>query len=524
METNLKQPIRKYPIGIQSFENLRREGYLYVDKTALIYRLVTTGKPYFLSRPRRFGKSLLLSTLKAYFEGKKELFEGLAIAELETDWTVHPVLHLDLNAEKYDSVDRLDKQVDKQLRSWEALYGCQAEEWTYSIRFMSVIEAAYKQTGQQVVVLIDEYDKPLLESLHDKELQGEFRKILVAFYSVLKSADSYLKLIFVTGVTKFAQMSIFSTLNQLIDISLEQSYDEICGMTRREIEATFSPELDAMAVKSKTSRQTIIERMTAMYDGYRFCEEQNEGIYNPFSVLNALRQLKFGYYWFATSTPSFLVRILQRTEFDVRFLLEGINVSAASLSTYEANDEDPVPMLYQSGYLTIKDYREEYGLYQLGFPNEEVKYGLLGYMTKFYTPVMESDAPFYIGKFNDELRAGQIDPFMTRMRAFFGGISYEMSDDTERHYHNVFYIVFTLLGQFSQVEVRSSHGRADMVVKNNDYIYVFEFKLNGTAEEALKQIDDKGYLIPYTADHRKLVKVGVDFDKNTRNIGRWLIG
>lgn len=313
-------------------------------------------------------------------------------------------------------------------------------------------------------------------------------------------------------------------MNQLIDISLEQSYDEICGMTRREIEATFSPELDAMAVKSKTSRQTIIERMTAMYDGYRFCEEQNEGIYNPFSVLNALRQLKFGYYWFATSTPSFLVRILQRTEFDVRFLLEGINVSAASLSTYEANDEDPVPMLYQSGYLTIKDYREEYGLYQLGFPNEEVKYGLLGYMTKFYTPVMESDAPFYIGKFNDELRAGQIDPFMTRMRAFFGGISYEMSDDTERHYHNVFYIVFTLLGQFSQVEVRSSHGRADMVVKNNDYIYVFEFKLNGTAEEALKQIDDKGYLIPYTADHRKLVKVGVDFDKNTRNIGRWLIG
>lgn len=523
METTPKQ-IRKYPIGIQSFEKLRREGYLYVDKTAIIYELVTTGVPYFLSRPRRFGKSLLLSTLKAYFEGKKELFEGLAIAELETEWTVRPVLHLSLNAEKYDSVERLDRQVTSQLMEWETLYGCDAADWTYSIRFSNVIKAAYKQTGQQVVVLIDEYDKPLLESFHDKKLQEEFRKILVGFYSVLKDADPYLKLIFVTGVTKFAQMSIFSTLNQLIDISLEQTYEGICGMTCKEIERTFSPELDAMAVKSSTSRQAVIERMTAMYDGYRFCEEQTEGMYNPFSVLNALRQLKFSYYWFATGTPSFLVHILRRTEFDVRLLLEGIDVSAASLSTYEACEEDPVPMLYQSGYLTIKDYREEFSLYQLGFPNEEVKYGLLNYMTNYYTPVLERDMPFYIGKFVIELRTGETDAFMTRMRAFFGGISYELSDDTERHYHNVFYIVFTLLGQYADVEVRSSHGRADMVVKNQDYIYVFEFKLNGTAEEALRQIDDKDYLIPYTADHRKLVKVGVDFDKETRNIGRWLLG
>lgn len=523
METTPKQ-IRKYPIGIQSFEDLRRQGYLYVDKTAHIYRLVTTGKPYFLSRPRRFGKSLLLSTLKAYFEGKKELFEGLAIAELETEWIVRPVLHLSLNAEKYDSLERLDKQLNSQLMTWEALYGCNAADWTYSIRFSNVIKAAYEQTGQQVVVLIDEYDKPMLESFHDKHLQEEFRKILVAFYSVLKDADPYLQLIFITGVTKFAQMSIFSTLNQLKDISLNQAYEGICGMTRKEIETTFGPELEAMAEKGNTSCEALIKRMTTMYDGYRFCEEQTEGMYNPFSVLNALDQLKFGYYWFATGTPTFLVHILRRTEFDVRLLLEGIDVSAASLSTYSADEDDPVPMLYQSGYLTIKDYQEEFSLYQLGFPNEEVKYGLLNYMTKYYTPVMERDMPFYIGKFVVELRTGKIDAFMTRMRAFFGGISYELNDNTERHYHNVFYIVFTLLGQYADVEVRSSHGRADMVVKNQDYIYVFEFKLNGTAEEALQQIDDKDYLIPYTADHRKLVKVGVDFDKETRNIGRWLLG
>lgn len=519
-----KTAIRKYPIGIQSFEKLRREGYLYVDKTALIYQLATTGAPYFLSRPRRFGKSLLLSTLKAYFEGKKELFDGLAIAQLETEWIVRPVLHLSLNAEKYDSVDRLEKQVSSQLMAWEALYDCDPADWTYSIRFMNVIKAAYEQTGQEVVVLIDEYDKPLLESLYDKELQDQFRKILVAFYSVLKDADPCLKLIFITGVTKFAQMSIFSTLNQLKDISLNKSYETLCGMTRREIETNFSPELDAMASERGIGREAVLERMTAMYDGYRFSRFECESIYNPFSVLNAIDQREFGNFWFATGTPTFLVQILQRTDFDVRRLVDGIEASDISLTAYEADDRDPVPMLYQSGYLTIKGYREEYSLYRLGFPNNEVKYGLLSYMSKFYTPVIESDLPFNISRFVEELRAGEVDAFLTRMRAFFASMSYELSDDTERHYYNIFYIVFTLLGQYAQVEVRSSHGRADMVVQNRDYIYVFEFKLNGTAEEALMQIDDKGYLIPYTADHRRVVKVGVDFDKATRNIGRWLIG
>jgi hypothetical protein len=246
-------------------------------------------------------------------------------------------------------------------------------------------------------------------------------------------------------------------------------------------------------------------------------------MFNPFSVLNMLRQLKFNYYWFATGTPTFLVKMLQRSEFDVRELVNGIEVSEASLMSYRADDDDPVPMIYQSGYLTIKGYDPEFNLYKLKLPNEEVKYGLLNYMAPYYTPVMERDVPFYVGKFVKELRAGDVDAFMNRMRAFFGNISYELSDDTERHYQNVFYIVFTLLGQYTDAEVRSCHGRADMVVKTSDYIYVFEFKLNGTAEEALKQIDEKDYLIPYVADHRKLVKVGVDFNKDTRNIGHWLV-
>lgn len=514
---------RKLPIGIQSFEYLRTNGYLYVDKTDLVWQLANMGKPYFLSRPRRFGKSLLLSTFKAYFEGKKELFTGLTIEKLEKDWTAHPVLHLDLNAEKYTSADRLHKQMDSQLMRWEALYGTEKAEWTYSIRFMNVIEAAYKQTGKLVVVLIDEYDKPMLESMHDKELQEEFRGILVAFYSVLKTADPFLRLVFITGVTKFAQMSIFSTLNQLKDISLDRRYETLCGLTQQEIEDTFSPELDSLATDSGKSRSEIIEQMTTMYDGYRFSKRQQEGIFNPFSVLNLFDQHDFSNYWFATGTPGFLVGMLQRTNFDVRRLIDGMEVSDASLTTYQASDNDPVPMLYQSGYLTIKGYNPDFYLFKLGFPNNEVKYGLLNFMAPLYTAVPEADLPFYIGRFATDLYNGDLDDFMERLRAFFASMPYDLSDDTERHYQAVFYIVLTLLGQFTQTEVRSSHGRADAVVRAGEYIYVFEFKLNGSAKEALNQIDDKGYLIPYTVENQKLIKVGVSFDKDTRNIGEWLV-
>lgn len=514
--------LRKLPIGIQSFEYLRTEGYLYVDKTEWIYRLVTMGKPYFLSRPRRFGKSLLLSTLEAYFKGKKELFKGLAIEQLEQNWYEYPVLHLDLNAEKYDSRERLEKMLELQLEAWEAQYGVDKGTMTYSGRFSTIIQRAYEKTGRRVVVLIDEYDKPMLRTFDNTKLQEDFRETLTAFYTVLKSSDPYLQFVFITGVTKFAQMGIFSTLNQLIDISLHPTYNALCGMTRAEIETTFAPELQALAAYNNMSYPEAIEKLTQWYDGYHFNYRDWEGMFNPFSVLNTLSSCIFESPWFASGTPTFLVEMLKKTKFDLREM-EGIEVSSASLSDDRANISNPVPMIYQSGYLTIKSYDERFRIYTLGFPNEEVKYGFLNFAAPFYTPVAPSDTSFYIGKFVHELEAGDTDAFLTRLKCFFADFPYELNEKTERHYQVVFYLVFKLMGQFTQAEVRSATGRADAVVMTADTIFVFEFKLNGTAEDALKQIHEKGYLLPYTVDGRKLVKVGVSFDAEKRNIGNWLI-
>lgn len=514
---------RKLPIGIQSFEKLRSEEFLYVDKTALVYRLAKAGVPCFLSRPRRFGKSLLLSTFEAYFKGKKELFEGLAIEQLEEDWFEYPVLHLSLNAEKYDSRERLEKMLELQLESWEAMYGVDKGTMTYSGRFSTVIRRAYEQTGRRVVVLVDEYDKPMLQTFDNTDLQDDFRKTLTAFYTVLKDADPYLQFVFITGVTKFAQMGIFSTLNQLNDISFDLEYNTLCGMTRTEIEATFEPELKALAEQSETTYDEAVEQLTRQYDGYRFTPEKGfTPMFNPFSVLSALAKSRFGDYWFASGTPTFLVEILKRTEFDLR-QLEGIEVTSASLSDDRANITNPIPMIYQSGYLTIKSFDNRFRTYTLGFPNEEVKYGFLNFAAPFYTPVASNDTTFYIGKFVHELESGDTEAFLTRLSCFFADFPYELNTKTERHYQVVFYLVFKLMGQFTQAEVRTAIGRADAVVKTPNYIYVFEFKLHGTAEEALKQIDDKGYLLPYTVDGRQLVKIGVSFDAEKRNLGEWLI-
>ena len=511
---------RKMPIGIQSFEKLRRENYVYIDKTEIMYRLVNTSNPYFLSRPRRFGKSLMLSTMEAYFLGKRDLFKGLAIERLETEWNTHAVLHLDLNAEKYDSPERLHDMLERQLRGWEKTYETGGEGITHSGRFMEVIKKAYEKTGRGVVILIDEYDKPLLNSFHDEALQKAFRETLTAFYTVLKSADQWLRFVFITGVTKFAQMGIFSNLNQLKDISLDPRYAALCGLTGDEIRADFVPELKLLAKENNLDDEACMERLTRMYDGYHFNYRNMVGIYNPFSILNVLDSTMFENYWFASGTPTFLAEMLKKTDFDLREL-DGIEVSAASLSDDRANINNPVPMIYQSGYLTIKKYDKEFQIYTLGFPNDEVKYGFLNFVTPFYTPVAESETSFYIGKFIHELESGDVDAFLTRLRAFFAGISYELNNRTERHYQTIFYLVFKLMGQFSETEVRSAKGRADAVVKTADYIYVFEFKLDGSADQALAQIDDRGYLIPYTVDGRKLVKIGVNFDPAQRNIGDW---
>lgn len=513
---------RKLPIGIQSFEKLRTGGYLYVDKTELVYRLAKAGVPCFLSRPRRFGKSLLLSTLEAYFLGKKDLFKGLAIERLEQDWLVYPVMHLSLNAEKYDSNERLANLLESQLEAWEAEYGVTEINRSYSIRFMTVIRRAYEQTGRRVVVLVDEYDKPMLRSFDNPELQRDFRETLMAFYTVLKDADAYLQLVFITGVTKFAQMGIFSNLNQLQDISLHPAYTTLCGMTRAEIEAVFAPELQSLARGNGLTYEEAMDKLGRQYDGYHFNYRNWEGMFNPFSVLNTFSTGLFENAWFASGTPTFLAEMLRKTDFDLRDL-DGIEVSSASLSDDRADIHNPVPMIYQSGYLTIKKYDPQFGLYTLGFPNEEVKYGFLNFVAPFYTPVASTDTAFYIGKFVRELTSGDVESFLERLRCFFADFPYELNTKTERHYQVVFYLVFKLMGQFTEAEVRSARGRADAVVKTADYTYVFEFKLDGSAEAALQQIEEKGYSFPYGADGRKLVKVGVSFDAEQRNLGEWLI-
>jgi Protein of unknown function (DUF1703)./Predicted AAA-ATPase. len=512
----------RYPIGIQNFEKLREGGYVYVDKTHHIRRLIDMGNPYFLSRPRRFGKSLLLSTIEAYFQGKKHLFEGLAIAEGETQWAVHPVLHLDLNAEKYDTQQGLLDILERQLKNWEKSFNITGEG-SHSGRFMTVIEKACQQSGQRVVVLIDEYDKPLLRTFHDEALQQSFREMLTAFYSVLKTADQWLHFVLITGVTKFAQMGIFSNLNQLMDISFDPRFSDICGMTLTEIERVFQEGLHAMATDQKMTYPQVIEELTRRYDGYHFNENQTEGMFNPFSVLNALSAKTFKDYWFASGTPTFLVEMLKKTNYDLR-QLDGVDVSAASLTDDRADVNNPIPMIYQSGYLTIKDYDGRLQRYMLGFPNNEVKYGFLNFAAPFYTPLSAIEAPFNIVKFLHELETGDPESFLTRLRAFFADFPYELNDKTERHYQVVLYLVFKLLGQFTEAEVRSARGRADAVVWTPDYIYLFEFKLDGDAQAALRQIDEKGYLIPYTVDSRRVFRIGVNFDPEERNLGKWVIG
>ncbi|ADV43937.1 ATP-binding protein [Bacteroides helcogenes] len=517
------EQMRKLPIGIQTFEKLREENYLYVDKTDLIYQIAVTSVPYFLSRPRRFGKSLLLSTFEAYFEGRQDLFKGLAIEKLETRWEQYPVLHLDLNARKYETAADLTAMLNQYLEKWEQLYGDERKDRSPEERFAYVIERACTLTGKQTVVLIDEYDKPLLQALLDENLLDEYRRILKAFYGVLKSSDRYLRFVFLTGVTKFAQVSVFSDLNQLNDISMDRAYNALCGITKEELVHTFEPEIHRLGESEGLTFEETVCRLEKQYDGYHFCEDTRVGLFNPFSLLNVFQKLKFGNFWFQTGTPTYLVDLLKQSDYDLRLLVNGVEVTASAFSEYRAEANNPLPMIYQSGYLTIKDYDREVDLYTLKFPNDEVRYGFLNFLVPFYTKVTDDETGFHIAKFMRELRAGEVDAFMERLRVFFAGIPYDLSGNTERHYQAVFYVVFTLMGQFIETEVRSARGRADAVVKTKDSIYAFEFKLDGSAEEALKQIDDRGYLIPYTLDGKRLVKVGVNFSKETRNVDRYIV-
>ena len=505
-----------YPVGVQNFEKVILGGYEYVDKTALIYELFNTGSYYFLSRPRRFGKSLLLSTLEAYAQGKKELFKGLALEKLERDWTVYPVLHMDLNTEKYDTKASLENKLELTLKQWEGEYGYNPDEYSVATRFEGVIRRACEQTGRRVVILIDEYDKPMLQAIGNEDLQNEYRSTLKAFYGALKSMDGCIRFALLTGVTKFGKVSVFSDLNNLMDISMDDRYVEICGISEKEVHAYFEEDIHALATATGLTYEETCAELKANYDGYHFTENA-VGMYNPFSLLNTFAKKKFGSYWFETGTPTYLVELLKLHHYPIEDL-EHIVTSQPVLDSIDTASTDPIPVIYQSGYLTIKGYNKMFENYTLGFPNREVEQGFFKFLLPNYASVSVSKSPYQIQCFVEEVMAGKVDDFFDRLKTMFADIPYELARDREVHYQNILYIIFKLMGFYVQVEYHTSRGRIDLVLQTQDYVYIMEFKLNGSADEALAQIREKGYDAPFAKDSRTIYRIGVNFSDELRNI------
>ncbi len=510
-----------YPIGRQNFENLRNDGYVYVDKTALIYKLVKEGCVYFLSRPRRFGKSLLLSTLEAYFTGKKHLFKGLAIEELEKEWNTYPVLHLDLNAKKFDRKQDLEEILNAQLHYYEEQYGYNAVDTSIEGRFRAVIRAAKEKTGRNTVVLIDEYDKPILQAIGNEPLQDEFRNTLKAFYGVLKSADADLKFALLTGVSKFSKVSVFSDLNNLNDISMSPRFHNICGITEEELHTVFDQEIQSLADTNNQTKEQAYQQLKNTYDGYHFTHGAT-GLYNPFSVLWTLNEKRYGSYWFSTGTPTYLVELIKKANFNIEEL-SNYEASEEQLNSIHTNTIDPIPVLYQSGYLTIKDFDERFRLYTLNYPNEEVKNGFVNFLLPFYTKVQATQTTTIVSKFITSVEKGKAEEFMKQLQSLMAGTPYELIKELENHYQNVIYIITKLMGLYVQAEYRTSSGRIDLLIGTKEYIYIIELKFNGSARQAIEQIEQKDYSLPFATDGRRIIRIGANISHKTRNIEEWII-
>ena len=520
---------RKLPIGIQDFEDLRTNGYVYVDKTRHIYNLVASGKAYFLSRPRRFGKSLFISTLEAYFLGKKELFEGLWIYDEEeksaNPWQVYPVLKFSLASGEFTSENGLRNSLTDNLKNFEEKYGLTSDENDLVSRFKNALKNACEKTGKKVVVLVDEYDTPLLKNISENEEQEKANRALYkGFFATLKDYDAYLRFVFFTGVTKFSKVSIFSDLNQLQDITLDSRFDSICGITQEELESNFVPEIKALADKFGLTKDECLAELKKRYDGYHFTDNLID-IYNPFSLINAFSKRDFGNYWFESGTPTFLVKKLDAINFDARKFEETVKVSEAEIKDYRPENENPVPLLYQSGYLTIKSFNQKQRSYKLGFPNEEVKYGFLNALAPAYLKVDNNSSYFNVDILDDAVEEGDSDGMRDWFTSLFALLPYPTSGDTEvlteQNFQNVIYLSLLILGKYVRTEVHTAKGRADCVIETDNFVYVFEFKKDVSAKEALAQIEEQGYAKPYESDKRKLFKIGVNFSSKDRNITEW---
>ncbi len=522
----------KYPIGIQDFEKIRKGNYLYFDKTEYVYDLVTQGCVYFLSRPRRFGKSLLISTLKSYFLGHKEFFKGLAIDSLETDWYEYPVMHLSF-IDNFTQAGTLEKTLECFIADEEDIYGRGKNANTLAGRFRAVIANAHKATGRGVVVLIDEYDKPLLDVMgleryvvQDGEkitLEENNRRVLKEFFGVLKSADADLQFVFLTGVTKFSQISVFSGFNQPKDISMSTRYDAICGITKEELYTTLDEPIKEMAEKYKVTPEQMRQMLKKKYDGYHFSSRMMD-IYNPFSLLNAFSDMELNDYWFASGSPEYLVRLLAKSGENINELA-GQYYPTADFVDYRADVEKPLPMIYQSGYLTIKGFDSYTRTYCLDFPNEEVRQGFLAIIASSYFKTNDSPQS-WAGQIVDALYDADLDQLERLFTAFFASIPYEFrtSMDKERHFQYTFYLMLSLISGYAvYAEKHQSEGRVDCVVETDDDVYIFEFKRDGSAEEALKQIEEKGYAREYSADARRVHCLGVNFSSQTGTIDGWAV-
>ena len=524
----------KYPIGIQSFDQIIGDGYVYVDKTGLIYRLVNEGKIYFLSRPRRFGKSLLVSTLKCYFQGRKELFKGLAIDKLETDWAEYPVFHIDFNVGDFTLPGNLEARIEETMAAWEKQYGRSDTAQTTGARFIHVLHQARQRYGRRCVVLIDEYDKPILDVLDtgyattvDGErrlLEDRNREILKSFYSVFKTADEDLQFVLLTGVTKFSQVSVFSGFNQPADISMDRRYETLCGITQEELEHYFAGPIHELAEDYGCTDDDMRGQLKHQYDGYHFSKGMVD-VYNPFSLLNAFASLDIQDYWFVSGTPTYLVRLLNHTQENLNELT-GRYYRPEEFVDYKADVEKPLPMIYQSGYLTIKGYERTYNRFLLDFPNNEVKNGFVSLIAADYLKPQENMKNWVIDVV-ESLKHGDVEQLRKLFTSFLAGIPYSMrakkdEAEKERFFHYTLYLIFRLISVYTvYTEKEQSQGRADCIVETDDYIYIFEFKRDGTADEALAQIEAKGYARPYEADPRTLYKIGVNFSSETGTVEDW---
>ena len=511
-----------YPIGEQSFENLRNRGKLYVDKTELIYRLITEGDYYFLSRPRRFGKSLLVSTLEAYFLGKRELFAGLAMERLEKEWKEYPVLHVDFSRNDFAVEGVLESTLNTILYDWEEVYGRVEVDENFADRFIRVIKNAHAQTGRQAVVLVDEYDKPMLDAFGSRELLASNQEVLRGFYGALKASAPHLRFVFLTGVTRFAHVNIFSGLNNLWDISMSTAYATLCGITDAELRANFAEGVARMAARRGQTEAKVYDKLKAMYDGYRFSEEVSEGVYNPFSLLSAFGEMKYGSQWFATGTPSYLVQVMQESGYWVDDLM-GKEVTLQALGDIKDPYQNPQALFYQSGYLTLGGRGRRKGTYKLRFPNGEVRMGFKQFVQECYLPGVFGSSTYNALAFHRLLAKGDAEGFMALLASFFWVSNYEVVGDQEKYYQNTLRALFMLMGTRAEAEHRTANGRIDLLVWLPQYVYLFEIKMDRGAEVALEQIEWKGYAKGVDKGDRQLIAIGVSFSRAERGIQEWKV-